>query len=733
VTNFSFIVHPIAALHGGWNNISSVGIKTDKNGAPVSQSEIQCNYNKLTDSNKCTSGTAACTGVTSPNSTIIPDAVNVIFWDSSAQRCYRSTGTTAFSWVEMNTSCPITRETGICSSDNCITAINPTGVTTPGKVGQYNYNSLTNKCYVSTGALAANWEEYAPAKVTLAWKPFVMVGSGPDSAVQIAGWNVYRRETNADYNFKDGHLKNSTSTTTFTIADPTVRTFTDTTAIAGKVYYYVVRPVDTIRSFPTYTPETFSEVRVIAAPANYSFVHRWMVNQEMCNGMNITNTTTPNNIDQTQNFRCEYTGPGSVLVSGTNYFDYGKDLLVDTQESGCAYAAAPKCSANGCIGIGAPTSTTNVVNDDLYYDRNSGKCYAYSGAWTEMESVTLTAAIVANTSTALNAPLTNISKARAISICSARSVPTLSYNNAGTSTSYSPIGVITLPLKKDYMAYASQKLDITDPEITEMEQGFSLNIQSRCNGSAASGLETAFTDAGIPSTSFIYSLPGTFSSGIRSLYTGSIPWGSSKGTEACVSRYGIQDLYGNVSEWVNDGMTCHASNKTCTPVPTGSFNGSEFGTAYAFDNVTGPYAEGGDGLINGSDDSYLSQWTFSDELFGAGKFNYPLGMPILDSIDTTTYSAYLDWILDIGPSNGITTNKLHEDGIIVNASASAAKSFAVGGSYLSGNLAGRFSSELIDNTTVNRPDVGFRCLVPINTLEGPGGDYGADNFYTYPN
>jgi hypothetical protein len=101
-------------------------------------------------------------------------------------------------------------------------------------------------------------------------------------------------------------------------------------------------------------------------------------------------------------------------------------------------------------------------------------------------------------------------------------------------------------------------------------------------------------------------------------------------------------------------------------------------------------------------------------------------MPVLDSIDTTTYSAYLDWILSIGPSNGITTNKLHEDGIIINASASAAKSFAVGGSYLSGNRAGRYSSELIENS-VQRADVGFRCLVPIQKT-----DYPVDTSHIYP-
>jgi hypothetical protein len=558
-----------------------------------------------------------------------------------------------------------------------------------------------------------------------------MVGSGADSGVQISGWNVYRRESGADYNFKGGHLKNAASTTVYTVADPTIRTFTDTTAIAGKVYYYVVRPVDSIRKFPTFTPETFSETRVIASPANYSFVHRWIVNQEMCNGMSITNTTTPYHVDQTQNFRCEYNGPGSVLVSGVRYYDYGRDLLVDTQESGCAYASAPACSANGCVGIGVPSSTSGVVANDKYYDRSSGACYVYDGSWklTENGTLALSANIVNTSNTALNAPLTNISKTRAASYCAARTKPSVTGFTIGAA---SPI----LPNKKDYMAYSSQKLVLTDPEITELEQGLSLNIQSRCNASSASGLETAYTDSSIPSTSFIYSLPGTASSGIKSLYTGSIPWASSKGTEACVSRFGVQDLYGNVAEWANDGITCNAVTKVCTvsTAAANSFTATDFGaSAYAFDNSIGPYGEGGDGVVNGTDDIWLTQWTYSNEMFGAEQFNYPLGMPISSNFDPTTYSAYIDWVLDIGPSNGITINKLHEDGMIFNGSA-AAKSFALGGSYLSGNMAGRFSTEFVPDTVVNRPDVGFRCIVPINTAEAAGGgDYPDDAFYTYPN
>lgn len=721
----SFVVHSVAALHGGWENISSVGLKTDKAGAPVSEEMLQCNYNKTTDANQC--GTADCTGTASPHSTVTPDAANVLFWDSASKRCYRSTSASQYSWVEFNTSCPVTRETGVCSNENCIVSSTPNGSVIPSKVGLYYYDSSIKTCHVSTDKVAStNWEVYVPSKVTLAWKPFIMAGSGASSAASIAGWNVYRREAGKDYNFKTGHLKNVNSTATKTIVDPSVRTFTDTTAIAGKVYYYVVRPVDSLRTFPTYTPEIFSEVRVLSSPANYSFVHRWMVNQEICNGMKITTATTPNKVDQTNNFRCQYIGPGHT----GGYYDYGRDLLVDSNEMGCAYAAAPKCSANGCVGIGAPSSTANVVANDLYYDRGAGTCYKYNGGWATVEA-SATMAGITTINSALNAPLVNITQAKAAAICTNRTAPTVG----------ATLGAPILPSKKDYNAYASHPIGLESSEITDIEQGLSLNINSRCNGSQASGLSTAYTDSTIPSTSFNYAISGTDSSGIRSIYTGSIPWAANKGSESCVSRFGIQDVYGNVAEWTTDRMTC-ASQFVCTSSGTGSsfssylFDGPGVDDYYAFDYKSGPYNDAnGDGIadaLGSPKDTFLTSWTYSSDSFNATKFSYPIGLPINADIENSyAGSAALDWILDIGPSSGIEHEDLHEDGMIVNGlstftlGAGSAGSFAVGGSYLSGQMSGRFTAELI-HSTLARPDVGARCIIPVSSYP-----VDADHTYSY--
>ncbi len=735
---FSFIVHPISALHNGWKNITSIGIKTNKVGKPVKaklasnnidvdvDSEIRCNY----DTAGCTGGESGtlCLKNVSPHNVVTPTIANAIYWDRSNKTCYRNTAINdKYSWVEFNTTCPVSRVSGFCGGVNCIVSAPPSGVITPTAKNQYVYDKVADSCYVSTGVTNTDWDVFKPSKVTLEWKPFSIVGAGSFNVVSVATHRIYRREAGKDYDFSStGHLASVAGN---------VYKYTDNTAQAGRIYYYLVRPVDSIKSFPTYTPQIYSEVRVVAATENYVFVHRWMVNQEVCSSMNMTETTTPNFIDPVRNYRCQYRGPGE----SAGFYDIGTDLIVDLQESGCAYAAAPKCTSNGCVGMGDPTtlavSSTGLANNDLFYDRSAGKCYVFNTAgstWNEFENgaVALVSGLTDKLITALNAPLVNITQARAANICASRTKPVINGIAAGSLLS------LKLPNKKDFNAYAATRHDITDSQITILEEGFSLNAYSRCNSSAASGLESAFVNAHIPTTSYIFTLPGTFSSGIRSLVTGSIPSTINFSTESCTSRYGIQDVYGNVAEWTTDKMQCTAADKTCTSQALGSsYSTYDFGTNvfYGFDLVTGPFNDS-DAITPGPNalDSYLTNWIFADELYEAGKFSFPLGLPMnvdIDNAVTVTNTTALDYLLDIGPSSGILSTKLHEDVITVNGQATNAASgvgaWAVGGSYLSGSGAGRFSMELIE-TAKSRSDVGMRCLMPVRL-----GDYPADTTSQY--
>jgi hypothetical protein len=830
--SFSLLVHPIAALHGGWNNIFANGVKTDKNGAPAANSEQYCNYNKSTDLYKCDTTLGDCKGTDSPHSVVVPSHANVIFWDSLNKKCYRSQGTDKFSWIELNTTCPITRinvtstslvssmtasdttiqvssTKGFPSGKNTLASLNASGHSTSGgylKIGsevmyytgrtsgtftgvvraqlsttasvhsageevkyypngenfiftstgaeehiptadgQYAYDAPTKSClyskekssspndfYWSNQVLAAELggssDTYSPSSVTLSWNSFIMTGSGSASTAQVLAWNVYRREANKEYDFKFGALKNN-STDIYSVSVASTRTFTDKTAIAGKTYYYTIRPVDNYYNsastfkFSTSTPEVFSEVRVYAPYANYGFIHRWMVNQEVCNGMHMTTSTT-NKVDPTHNYRCPYRGPAEATgASSVGYYDVGKDLLVDINETGCPYSPAPKCSSNGCIGIGAPANSGALVADDMYYDRNSGTCYVHDGTnWSAVDSTHLpTAAKLAKTNTALNAPLVNIERSTAANVCSSRNTNSVTSNLVATAS---------LPTKAEYIAYAASPSNLSDSEITDLEQGYSLNIQSRCNSTSASGLDGVYNDSTIPSTSLMFTISGTASSGIRSLYTGSVPWGMSYSTQSCISKYGIQDVYGNVSEWIADTMTCTSASHSCSADNVSGYMGeftftdTTYGPrSYGFDLYTGPYNDADTtGTPNTVGDAFLPEWDFRDELYGAGKFSFPIGMPI--STEIATYfstSTSIPYILDIGPTSGITSNQLHEDGIIVNNDASTTNAgFVVGGGYLSGNRSGRFSSEMISTTNSSlqkRTDVGVRCIIRMPTSYG---------------
>ena len=826
-TTFSLVVHPVAALHGGWANISSVGIKSDKNGSPIavqtdgngdltSLSDIKCNYNKSTDANYCDTN-QNCTVqkaldgtilVAEPHGIVTPSAANVLYWDSANKKCYRSQSSSKFSWVDVTTSCPITRVsvtpttlsaditagaatmsvasttgfpaagvltigseqiqytgktltsfTGLgraynstaaaihlaaaavsytANGQNFIEDLTSTpafSTPVPTAKNQYYLDTATKLCHISTetgGVISWNNASFVPSTITLSWNPFTVTGSGADTFVHIDGWNVYRREAGHDYDFQSGFLKMNASDT-MSITGSSIRTFTDSTAIAGTVYYYLVRPVDsTTRHLTVSTPEVFSEVRIFAPKENYAFVHRWMANQEVCNSMLMTTTTT-NKVDPTHNYRCPYYGPGESLAT-PGFYDIGKDMLVDISEVGCPYTAAPACTSNGCIGIGSPTSLSlSSALNNIYYDRSSGACYINNNGTTGWTSYTgssagLIAAASGKVNSALNPPLTNITQARAALVCAARDV-----NSAqGAQGTLSGVAAATLPTKKEYIAYAAAPIGMSDSVVTDLEQGFSLNAQSRCNSTNANGLESAYTDSNIPSTSYIYSIPGTSSSTIRSIYTGSVPWVNNYGTETCSSRYGIQDVYGNVAEWVQDKMTCYA-NMTCSSTAGTDLGDYDFDTQtskgykYGFDMLTGPYNDANaDGLVGTAGDLFLTNWDFRDELYGAGKFSFPIGMPININIGTITdlmSSKALPFLLEIGPTSGITTGQLHEDGIIVNAAAVYAGathtgSFSQGGSYLSGNRSGRYSSELVPDALVG-PDLGFRCYIPVDKLNFP--------------
>lgn len=236
------------------------------------------------------------------------------------------------------------------------------------------------------------------------------------------------------------------------------------------------------------------------------------------------------------------------------------------------------CEVSGvsgsCTGEGDPV-TRNVeatASDSIYYDSKNDKCYIATDyptspqTWKEIlgkSSEIDLSLLMANANTPQNPPLVYVTQKEASSMC---------YHSPALP---SMVGVTQnrldrqLPTRKEHLVFSqwdSSKLSANT--IITMETGLSINSSSKCNSSSASGLESFYSDSPKPSSSVLYTIPGTATSEIRSVMTGSGGANlQSFGTQLCQSKFGIQDSIGNVAEWVVERMKC-TSTTSCEGAST---------------------------------------------------------------------------------------------------------------------------------------------------------------------
>ena len=246
-----------------------------------------------------------------------------------------------------------------CTGANCIGSGTPSGTVTPASADQYYYDVTNHECYRSTGNTITDWETYPLMSISAGGlSPFL--ARVPIVPISLAGYNVFRRRYNEPYDFTAPISSSTISAST--------EEYTDTTATVNQVYFYTVQPIDSNRSLSTSTQEIFNEIRVLTPPKNMVFIHRWIVNQEVCASMGINSSGTPPNIpDPTNNYRCPYNGPGEVEDTTDNvfYYDIGYDILMDLSEPSCPYSRnltvtneITDCGGTECIGLGAKTGGT---------------------------------------------------------------------------------------------------------------------------------------------------------------------------------------------------------------------------------------------------------------------------------------------------------------------------------------------------------------------------------------
>jgi hypothetical protein len=670
---------------------------------------------------------------------VTPDIAYSIYYDSSGGTCYYSTSDSSADWTNFSTYCPITQSDlakecnrtsrGSCffnvdSSSDIISAFDT------DSTSDYNdiyYNLKTEKCYRSlTNTTTRVLEEIsAPASVSLEWNSFTISGDGT-----LAGYNVYRRLAMDDYEFDYKAPINKT------LIASTVTTYVDNGTnskippIPGSVYFYEVRPVLTVSgvNIPTDTSEVFKTIRVVSPPNNMAFVHQAMANKGICSLMNKTS-------DPRYQYNCTYQGPGERIENDgsrtTLTYDLKHHLLVDRFEAGCNFTNPPVCNGTNdgsCIRISDPTGDTSDSSDDVdasddtvFYDRSTGKCIIKVdntvGNWKEIEASTDIATLDENEFDHRYAelpPLVNVTQEFSHEFCQLRSLEKVNNIIGISSNDLQSLGG-RLPSRKEQIAYSLWSSSKTTSQIQTIEEGLSLNSTSKCNTSQANGLTIYYSDSPHPDSNTLFTLPGSSTSGIRSLMTGS---NSTKGTANCVSQFGIQDAIGNVKEWVYDRIQC-SSLSICEGVVSGDTTwdalltsdgtGDHFETSdsygtfskYKLDGKIGPCR---DSDSDGECDSYMGEWEFDDQLYSAGRFILPMGLPAHTEFNLNNYSSDISpFLLDIGPTSGITNARLANDKFILNshhifAEKTGCGSLATGGSYLSGGGAGVFHLEAIPCT-----------------------------------
>ncbi len=475
-------------------------------------------------------------------------------------------------WESFETYCnatPVAFETGCNngSRSSCVGRGAPSDASiniTPTLLDSRYWDEEANVCYKSVGTSSSNdWVAYdAPAEVSISWKQFTINGSA-----SVGEYKVFRRLANEDFDFSQPINRSTISggSSTYTYVDNNVNSVVPPSP--GTVYYYVIRPV--VNGILTSTAaetgtNAIGVVRMLAPPKNMAFAHRWVINKTMCGIMNRST-------DATNNYRCLYTGAGDTTVSGVQYYDFGKDLLVDRFEAGCPYSPAPNCPEtydNSCIGVADPiTAGVTATTGKVYYNRNDGACYyASGGSWAVLNSANITSYLAQVEPNSGNVtsnpqfdnfsdtqynraglpPLVNITQPDAHSICTG-----LSDIDSSDLLGISSNLAHRLPNRKDQIVYSQwDSSEYTNNEQATLETGLSLNSTSKCNSSQASGLEDGYVDIDKPDSNDFYSLPGTLASNIRSMTTGS------NELATCTSKFGVQDAIGNVAEWTSHGLSC---------------------------------------------------------------------------------------------------------------------------------------------------------------------------------
>lgn len=386
-------------------------------------------------------------------------------------------------------------------------------------------------------------------------------------------------------------------------------------------------------------PETNSEFRVTVAipPANMTLVNRDAANYEMCDILGQPS-------DPKNHQRCPYTGIGATPYNSGperptplnlpyGYYDFGYNLFVDRWELACNWtrtADGGKCGAGNTDGdclryneppSAVPPSTIGVNGNTLLQLGNDWSfCWVKNaGAWTRVDQINSWGAATIATLKPVTSDPGPVKKLGPVEhLFGPWNTSNPTNLCASMTTEYSiPKRMIRMREWRASAAwprFTNEPYSMNQTTSNDLENGTLSTPGSCMSQNIWSGNVTDPSLSGKIASSMADLISGNYEflvykDGSNNVYARSrVGIGSTK-TNRCLTRYGIQDMFGNTDEVVSDIVSCGVNNN-CVYSATSADSGNKDLQGVNFDGATVwmPHTPGSYAYYNPSNPT--SVWSF---------------------------------------------------------------------------------------------------------------------------